>query len=129
MAKTSSTRNMDICVIDENKMINTSRKRTPSAIVATTQKKAKSKKNLSSKYSFLWLEFYALNHINKQKELLMDSGKTTRELLKKKINFDEVKEIQSARSSFPYVPKKNGRLRGKMGRKGNTITSPNSPLT
>jgi hypothetical protein len=36
----------------------------------------------------------------------MESGETTRELIKRKIDFDETKEMQSARLSFPYVPKK-----------------------
>jgi hypothetical protein len=43
MAEASSTRNMNVCVVDENEIINTSKKRTISAIVTTTQKKTKIK--------------------------------------------------------------------------------------
>ena len=46
MAEASSTRNMDVCVIDENEIINNSQKRTTSALVLITQKKAESKKVL-----------------------------------------------------------------------------------
>ena len=70
------------------------------------RKKAKSKKDRESKYSSLWLGFQALNHLNKQKELPMESGESTRELMKRKIDFNEAKEMQNARPSFPYVPQK-----------------------
>ena len=118
MAEASSTKNMDICVIDENEIINTSQKRTTSAIVTTTQKKAKSKKVLGSKHSSLWLGFHALNHINKQKEQPMESGETTRELMKKKIDFDEAKEMQNARPSFPYVPQREWPSKREDGKEG-----------
>ena len=128
MDEASSTRNMDVCVVDENKVINTSQKRTTSALVTITQKKAKSKKDQGSKYSSLWLGFHALNIINKQKELPIESGETTRELMKRKIDFDEAKEMQNARP-FPHMSlKKNGHPRGKMGKKDNTIISPNFHL-
>jgi len=52
----------------------------------------------------LWLGFQALNHINKQKDLPSECIETTRELIKKRIDFDEAKEMQKARPSFPYVP-------------------------
>jgi hypothetical protein len=52
----------------------------------------------------LWLGFQALNHIYKQKDMPLDSFETTRELMKKGIDFDEAKEMQKARPSFPYVP-------------------------
>ena len=104
MAEASSTRNMDVCVVEENEIINTSQKRTTSALVTITQKKAKSKKSLGSNGLSLWLGFPALNHINKHKELPYESIETTRELMKKGIDFDEAKEMQSAQSSFPYVP-------------------------
>ena len=93
MAAASSTRNKDDCVVEENEVINNSQKRTPSAIVTATQKKTKSKKNLRTKYSSLWLGFQALNLINKQKELPMESGESTRELMKMKIDFDEAEEM------------------------------------
>ena len=93
MAEASSTRNMDVCVIDENEVINISQKRTTSALITITQKKAKSKKDQGSKYSSLWLGFQPLNLINKQKELPMESGETTKELIKGKIDFDEAKKM------------------------------------
>ena len=40
MAATSSTRNMDVCVVEENEVINNSQKRITSAIVTATQKKS-----------------------------------------------------------------------------------------
>lgn len=46
MAEASSTRNMNVCVVDENEIINTSKKRTISAIVTTTQKRPKEKKSM-----------------------------------------------------------------------------------
>ena len=104
MAETSSTKNMDVCVVEENEIINTSQKRTTSALVTIIQKKAKSKRSLGFNGLSLWLGFPALNHINKQKELPLESIETTRELLKKGIDFDEAKEMQSALPSFPYVP-------------------------
>ena len=104
MAEASSTKNMDVCVVEENEIINTSQKRTTSALVTIIQKKAKSKRSLGFNGLSLWLGFPALNHINKQKELPLESIETTRELLKKGIDFDEAKEMQSALPSFPYVP-------------------------
>ena len=106
MAEASSTKNMDVCIVDENEIINTSQKQTTSALVTITQKKAKSKTILRSRTSsYLWLGFHALNLLNKEKNLPMETEETTTELLKK-IDFDEAKEIQSARPSFPYVPQK-----------------------
>ena len=118
MAEASSTRNMDICVMGENEIINTSQKRTTSTMLAIAQKKAKNKKILESKYSSLWLGFQALNLINKQKELPMESGETTRELMKRKIDFDEAKEIQNARPSFPYVPQREWPSKREDGKEG-----------
>ena len=118
MAEPSSTKNMDICVIDKNEIINTSQKRTTFAIVTTTQKKAKSKKVLGSKHSSLWFGFHALNHTNKQKEQPIESGVTTRELMKRKINFDEAKEMQNARPSFPYVPQREWPSKREDGKEG-----------
>ena len=91
MAAASSTRNLDVCMVEENEVINNSQKRTTSAIVTATQKKTKSKKDLESKYSSLWLGFQVLNLLNKQKELPMESGESTRELMKRRIDFDEAK--------------------------------------
>ena len=84
--------------------INTSQKRTTGALVTITQKKAKNKKSLGAKGLSLWLGFQALNHINKQKDLPTEFFETTKELMKKGINFDEAKEMQKAKPSFPYVP-------------------------
>ena len=53
MAASRSTKNIVVCIIDENEIINTSKK-TTSAIITTTQKNTKSKKILGSKYSSLW---------------------------------------------------------------------------
>ena len=106
MAEASSTRNLDVCVVNENVIVNSSQKRTTSTTVATLQKKAKNKKDQNSKYSSLWLGFQALNLLNKQKELPMESVESTKELLKRKIDFDEAKEMQNARASFPYVPQR-----------------------
>ena len=103
MAEASSTRNMDVCIVAENE-INTSQKRSTTALVTITQKKAKSKKSLGAKGLSLWLGFQVLNHINKQKDLPAEFFETTKELMKKGIDFDEVKEMQKAKSSFPYVP-------------------------
>lgn len=44
MAEASSTRNLDVCIVEENEVINTSQKRTTSAQLTITQKKAKNKK-------------------------------------------------------------------------------------
>ena len=84
MAEASSTKNMDVCIVAENEITNTSQKRIPSALVTITQKKAKTKKSLGVKGLSLWLGFQALNHINKQKDLPIETMETTRELLKKK---------------------------------------------
>ena len=57
----------------------------------------------------------------------MESGETTRELMKRKIDFDETKEMQSARLSFPYVPKKewpSKRADGKEGQHYNITQLP-----
>ena len=118
MAAASSTRNMDVCVVEENEIINNSQKRTTSAIVTATQKKAKSKRDRESKYSSLWLGFQALNLLNKQKELPMESGESTRELMKRKIDFDEAKKMQNARPSFPYVPQKEWPTKREDGKEG-----------
>ena len=101
MAEASSTKNMDVCVVEENEIINTSQKITTSDVVTIIQKKAKSKRSLGFNGLSLWLEFPALNHINKQKTLPLESIETTRELLRKGIDFDEAKEMQSALPSFP----------------------------
>ena len=103
MAEASFTRNMDVCIVAENE-INTSQKRSITALVTITQKKAKSKKSLGAKGLSLWLGFQVLNHINKQKDLPAEFFETTKELMKKGIDFDEVKEMQKAKSSFLYVP-------------------------
>ena len=87
MAEASSTKNMDVCVVEENEIIIHSQKRTTSALVTIIQKKAKSKKNLGSNGLSLWLGFQALNHINKQKELPMESLETTRELIEERNRF------------------------------------------
>ena len=104
MAEASSTKNMDVCVVEENEITNNSQKRTTSALVTITPKKAKSKKSLVPNGLSLWLGFPALNHINKQKGLPMESLGSTRELMKRGIDFDEAKEMQSAKPSFPFVP-------------------------
>ena len=104
MAEASSTKNMDVCVVEENEIMNNSQKRTTSALVTITPKKAKSKKNLVPNGLSLWLGFHTLNHINKQKGLPMESLGTTRELMKRGIDYDEAKEMQSAKPSFPFVP-------------------------
>ena len=53
MTKASFMRNMDVCAVEENEVINTSPKKTTLALVTMVQKKAKSKKNLGSKcFSF-----------------------------------------------------------------------------
>ena len=118
MAEASSTRNLDVCVVDENVIVNTSQKRTTSTTVATLQKKAKNKKDQNSKYSSLWLGFQALNLLNKQKELPMESVESTKELLKRKIDFDEAKEMQNARASFPYVPQREWPSKREDGKEG-----------
>ena len=119
MAEASSTKNMDVCIVDENKIINTSKKRTTSALLTITQKKAKNKTILRSRTSSsLWLGFHALNLLNKEKNLPMETEETTRELLKRKIDFDEAKEIQSVRPSFPYVPQKEWPSKREDGIKG-----------
>ena len=104
MAEASSTQNLDVCIVEENEVINISQKRTTSAQLTITQKKAKNKKNLGSKHASLWIGFQALNLLNKQKNLPIEKEESTRELLKRRIDFDEAKEIHSARPSFPYVP-------------------------
>ena len=103
MAETSSTKNIDVCVVEENEIINTSQKRTNSALLTITQKKSKSKKSLGPNGLSLWFGFPALNLINKQKELSKEIIGTTRELMKKGIDFDEAKEMQNALPSFPFV--------------------------
>ena len=103
MAEASSTKNMDVCVVEENEIMTNSQKKTTSALVTVTQKKAKSKKSLTPNGLSLWFGFQALNHINKQKGLPIESFGTTRELMKRGIDFDEAKEMQNAKSSFPYV--------------------------
>jgi hypothetical protein len=118
MATASFTRLMDVCIVDENELITSSQKRTTTAIITSTQKKAKSKKNLGPKYSSLWLGFYALNHLNKQKEPPIESGKTTRELMKRKIDFDEAKEMQNTKPSFPFVPQKEWPSKREDGKEG-----------
>ena len=95
---------MDVCVVVKNKIINTSPKKSTTALVTITQKKTKSKKSLEANGLSLWLGFQALNLINKQKELPLESVDTMRELMKKRIDFDEAKKMQSAQPSFPYVP-------------------------
>lgn len=52
----------------------------------------------------MWLGFQALNHIYKQKELPQEHIGTTRDLMKKGIDFDEAKEMQNMVPSFPFVP-------------------------
>lgn len=52
----------------------------------------------------MWLGFQALNHIYKQKELPQEHIGTTRDLIKKGIDFDEAKEMQNMVPSFPFVP-------------------------
>ena len=106
MAEASSTKNMDVCIVAENEITTNSQKRTTSALVTITQKKAKNKKSLGVKGLSLWLGFQALNHIYKQKDLPLESIETTRELMKRGIDFDEAKEMQKAKPSFPYVPQK-----------------------
>ena len=91
MAKASSTINMNVCVVDDNEIINTSQKTTTSTRVTTTQKEVKSKKDQGAKYSSLWLGFQALNLVNKQKESPMESVKNTKKLLNRQIDFDEAK--------------------------------------
>jgi hypothetical protein len=75
MAEANSTKNMDVCVIDENEIITTFQKRTTFAVVTTIQKKTKNKKVPGLKYSSLWLGFQALNLINKQKDYQWKVGK------------------------------------------------------
>ena len=104
MAETSSTKNIDVCVVEENEIINSSQKRTSTPLLTITQKKAKNKKSLGPNGLSLWLGFPALNLVNKQKELPRESIGTTRELMKKGIDFDEAKEMQNALPSFPFVP-------------------------
>ena len=84
MAEASNTKNIDVCIVDENEIINTSQKRTTSVMVTITQKKANSKTILRSRTSsYLWLGFHALNLLNKEKNLPMETEETTTELLKK----------------------------------------------
>ena len=54
MDEASSTRNMDVCVVEENEIINTSQKVITSALVTITQKKLKVKKSRSK-----WVVFVA----------------------------------------------------------------------
>lgn len=103
MAEATLTINIDVCVVEENEFINTSQKRTTSVLVSITEKKTKSKKSLGLNGLSLWLGFQSLNHINKQRKLPQESVETTKELIKKGIDFDEAKEIQHAQPSFPYV--------------------------
>lgn len=58
---------MDVCIVAENEITNNSQKRTTSALVTITQKKATSKKGLGVKGFLMRLSFHALNYINKQK--------------------------------------------------------------
>ena len=86
MAETSTTRNMDVCVVAENGITNSSQKRTSTALVTITQKNVKNKKILGVKGLSLWLGFQALNHINKQKDLPLEYLETTKELMDEKRN-------------------------------------------
>jgi hypothetical protein len=86
------------------KLQTTHKKKTTSALVTITQKKTKSKKNLGVKSLSLWLDFQALNHINKKKDLPLECIESTLDLMKKIIDFDEAKEMQKSHPSFPYVP-------------------------
>jgi hypothetical protein len=104
MAVASFTKNMDVCVVEENEIMNNSQKRNTSALVTITQKKAKSNNSVVPNDLSLQLGFQALNLIKKQKDLLIESFGIIRELMKKLIDFDETKEMQSAKPSFPYVP-------------------------
>ena len=104
MTEASFMRNMDVYAVEENKVINTSPKRTTLALVTIVQKKAKRQKNLGSKCFSFWLGFQALNLFNKPKELPKESVETTRELMKKMIDIDEAKEMQNAKLSFSHVP-------------------------
>lgn len=106
MAEASSTKNMDVCIVAENEITNNPQKITTSALLTITQKKAKSKKNLGAKGLSLWLGFQALNHIYKQKDLPLECIDSTLEMMKIDIDFDEAKEMQKAKPSFPYVPQK-----------------------
>ena len=69
IAEASFTKNMDVCMVEENEIMTNSQKRTTSVLVTVTQKKAKSKKSLVPNGLSLWLGFQGLNHINKQKRL------------------------------------------------------------
>ena len=71
IAEASSTRNMDICVVEEIEIVNTSQKRRTTALVTITHKNPKSKKSLGRTH--LWFRFHALNAINKQKKYLKKS--------------------------------------------------------
>ena len=118
MAQTSSTRHMDVCIVDENEIITTSQKRTTSALATSSQKKAKNKKDLKTKYSSLWLGFQALNLIHKEREVPIENIESTRELMKRKIDFDEAKEMQHCRPSFPYVPQREWPSKREDGKEG-----------
>ena len=59
-----------------------------------------------------------MNLINKERSVPMESIESTRELMKRKIDFDEAKEMQNAKHSFPYVPKKEWSFKRVDGKKG-----------
>lgn len=66
MAEASFTRNMDVCVVDKNKIINTSQK-TTSALITITQKKAKILKDVEPHNLFLWIRLQTITS-SKNKE-------------------------------------------------------------
>ena len=68
MTEASSTKNMDLCVVEEDEIVNTSQKRSTTALGTITHKKPKSKKNLGR--NSLWFGFHATNLINKQMNYL-----------------------------------------------------------
>ena len=59
---------MDLCVVEEDEIVNTSQKRSTTALGTITHKKSKSKKNLG--LNGLWFGFHATNLINKQMNYL-----------------------------------------------------------
>ena len=85
IAEVSSTKNMDICVVEETEIVNTSQKKRTTALVTITHKNPKSKKNLGRTH--LWFRFHALNPINKKKQVPQEIIESRREFGKEENKF------------------------------------------